>query len=119
MIDNAEVIGKLEPVKPMTAADRQMLDKYSSVIGRHMCRYLRHDPELIDLKMDKRAWVNASELIQKFNAQYRGKKFYLNLPVLIEIVKTDNKQRYPAYFFRILLTSYRYPRPNMFRWLSS
>ena len=94
MLDNTEVIGKLGPVKPMSEADKQMLKKYSSVIGRHMCRYLRHDPELIDLKMDKRAWVNASELIQKFNAQYRGKKFYLNLPVLIEIVKTDNKQRY-------------------------
>ena len=64
MLDNNEVIGKLKPVKPMSAADRQMLDKYSSVIGRHMCRY-------------------------------------------------------PAYFFRILLASYRYPRPNMFRWLSS
>ena len=40
MLDNNEVIGKLKPVKPMSAADRQMLDKYSSVIGRHMCRYL-------------------------------------------------------------------------------
>lgn len=39
MLDNNEVIGKLKPVKPMSAADRQMLDKYSSVIGRHMCRY--------------------------------------------------------------------------------
>ena len=33
MLDNNEVIGKLGPVKPMSAEDRQMLNKYSSVMA--------------------------------------------------------------------------------------
>lgn len=44
--------------------------------------------------MDRQGWVNVSELIEKFNARNQGKTFYLNLPVLMEVVRTDNKQRY-------------------------
>lgn len=44
--------------------------------------------------MDRQGWVSVSEFIEKFNEKFRGPMFYLTLPVLMEIVRTDQKQRY-------------------------
>lgn len=94
MADNTEIIEKTGALKLLTEKDRQMLKKYGSKLGSSVCFVLRHHPEKIGVAMDKKAWVSVDELICKFNEHNSRKNFYLSLPVLMEMVRTDNKQRY-------------------------
>lgn len=94
MIDNTEIIKKTGALEYLTDKDLEMLKKNGRRLGSALCRVLRHHPESIGVAMDKQAWVNIDELIYKFNEYHSGKKFYLNLPVLMELVRTDDKQRY-------------------------
>lgn len=51
---------------------------------------LRHKPEAAGITLDEHGWANVDELIKGINsAGYR-----IDMPLLEEIVKTDNKQRY-------------------------
>lgn len=62
------------------------LSKYLSLI-------LRHKPEVIGITLDEHGWANVNELI---NGIIDSDKNYigLNLDIIDEIVRTDNKQRY-------------------------
>lgn len=51
---------------------------------------LRHHPELIDLELDSQGWAETQELIAKAS---RG-NHVLTLEMLIEIVETNDKQRF-------------------------
>jgi len=51
---------------------------------------LRHKPEEIGITLDKHGWANVKELIAGINAS--GRK--INMEMLEEIVRTDNKGRY-------------------------
>lgn len=94
MVDNSEIIEQSGALKLLTDKDRMMLEKSGRKLGSTLCGVLRHHPEEIGVAMDKQAWVNVDELIHKFNAYNSRKKFYLSLPVLMELVRTDDKQRY-------------------------
>lgn len=94
MLDNMEIIEQTGALQYLTEQDLAVLKKSGSRLGSAICFVLRHAPESIGVAMDKQAWVNVSEFIEKFNAGKTGQKMLLNLPMLMEIVRTDNKQRY-------------------------
>lgn len=62
------------------------LDKLSVFISL----ILRHKPETIGIQLDEHGWANIDELINGINNS--GRK--INMEILEEIVRTDNKQRY-------------------------
>ena len=51
---------------------------------------LRHQPEAAGIKLDEHGWANVDELIT--GIQNTGRK--INMEILEEIVRIDNKQRY-------------------------
>lgn len=58
-------------------------------MGCYICYLLRHRPDAIDLHMDEHGWVRVNELIEGVNRTRR-----LDMDMLEEIVRTDDKQRY-------------------------
>lgn len=54
-------------------------------------RILRHKPEVIGISLDRHGWADVHELIDGIN---KTGKYSIDMPVLEEIVRTDNKQRY-------------------------
>ena len=52
---------------------------------------LRHKPETIGISLDEHGWANVEELIDGINATG---KHHLNMDLLEEIVRMDEKQRY-------------------------
>ena len=71
-----------------------MLKSRENRLGGRICKILRHNPEMIHISMDRQGWVSVQELIDKFNDAFGRPMLYLTLPVLMEIVRTDSKQRY-------------------------
>ncbi|EIS9524030.1 RNA 2'-phosphotransferase [Clostridioides difficile] len=51
---------------------------------------LRHKPETIGIKLDDYGYADVNELIEKINNTGRN----INIEILVQIVKEDNKQRY-------------------------
>lgn len=51
---------------------------------------LRHKPDEIGIVLDDHGWANVDELIDGINKTGR----YINMQLLEEIVRTDNKGRY-------------------------
>lgn len=62
------------------------LDKLSVFISL----ILRHKPEEIEIQLDEHGWANVEELIAGINNT--GRK--IDMDILEEIVRTDNKKRY-------------------------
>lgn len=57
----------------------------------YMSRILRHEPELIDIKIEYHgAWANTNELINGISRKFKG----FNMEILEKIVAQDQKQRY-------------------------
>ncbi len=52
---------------------------------------LRHKPEIIGIRLDEHGWAEIDELIEGIN---RSGKYSIDMPILEEIVRTDEKQRY-------------------------
>ena len=52
---------------------------------------LRHKPEVIGITLDAHGWADVQKLIAGINATG---KYQIDMPMLEEIVRTDNKQRY-------------------------
>ncbi len=52
---------------------------------------LRHKPDVIGISLDEHGWANVWELINGIN---KTGKYSIDMPMLEEIVRTDNKQRY-------------------------
>lgn len=57
--------------------------------SRYMSLILRHKPEIIGISLDEHGWANVDELIAGIARTHE-----LNMDILEEIVRTDNKQRY-------------------------
>ena len=57
--------------------------------SRFISLVLRHKPEVIGIKLDRHGWAKVSELIAGVN-----KTHPLDLEMLEEIVRTDDKQRF-------------------------
>ena len=53
---------------------------------------LRHKPESIGISLDEHGWADVQELITGINAA--DKNAHLDMEMLKEIVRTDEKQRY-------------------------
>lgn len=60
-------------------------------IGVFISLILRHKPEVIGITLDKHGWAKVGELINGINA---SGKYSIDMVLLEEIVRTDNKQRY-------------------------
>lgn len=59
-------------------------------ISRHLCRLLRHQPQLAHLEMDVHGWVDADQLVHNVAAE----GYPLTRQLLEEIVAEDQKGRY-------------------------
>lgn len=59
-------------------------------IGRLMAFVLRHRPSAIGISLDRHGWADVNELVT--GIQRCG--YQLDMPLLEEIVRTDDKQRY-------------------------
>jgi len=59
-------------------------------LSKYLSLLLRHQPEVLNLKMDKNGWVNLDELIEKLNAD--GKN--ITLEKIQEVVAINTKQRF-------------------------
>lgn len=67
-----------------------MNDKNKTKISKFLSLILRHQPEVVGLKLDENGWVSVEKLI-KACAGY-GKKF--SLAELKEVVETNDKKRF-------------------------
>ena len=60
-------------------------------LSRYISYLLRHHPEDLELTMDNNGWVNCNELVNKI---HKTGKYIINIDILKQIVKEDDKQRY-------------------------
>lgn len=61
-------------------------------ISKFLSLILRHSPQTVGIKIDRKGgWTDVPTLIQKVN---QHGKCHLNMEILEEIVRTDEKQRY-------------------------
>lgn len=67
----------------MTEQDKKRIGKFLSLI-------LRHDPQKIGIELDEQGWANVKELIEKCKKH----RYHFSMEDLIEIVETNDKQRY-------------------------
>lgn len=58
--------------------------------SKYLSRVLRHEPELIDLRIDRHGWVWINELLRQLKKAGRG----LSRAQLLEIVETNDKKRF-------------------------
>jgi putative RNA 2'-phosphotransferase len=65
------------------------MDKLDN-LSKFLCLILRHKPQEIGISLDEHGWANIDELIKGFNKRDKD----INLDILLEIVSTDNKNRY-------------------------
>lgn len=58
-------------------------------VSKYIALILRHKPEVIGITLDEHGWANVSELIEGI-----GRTHKIDMELLEDIVRTDNKQRY-------------------------
>lgn len=58
-------------------------------LSRYISLILRHKPEVIHITLDEHGWADVSELIEGIR-----KTQPIDMTILEEIVRTDEKQRY-------------------------
>lgn len=58
-------------------------------VSKYISLILRHKPETIGISLDEHGWANVKDLIDGVNKTHK-----LDMKMLEEIVKTDDKQRY-------------------------
>ena len=63
-------------------------EQHVTAISRHLCRLLRHEPELARLHMDEHGWVEIRELLEGCD------RYPLTRQLLDRIVAEDDKGRY-------------------------
>lgn len=64
------------------------MEKYKE-LSKFLSLILRHKPEVVGITLDEHGWANIEELLAGIN-----KTRYIDIHMLEEIVRTDNKQRY-------------------------
>ncbi len=57
--------------------------------SRFLSLILRHRPDIVGIELDEHGWADVKELIKGISATQ-----YIDMEMLEEIVRTDNKQRY-------------------------
>lgn len=58
-------------------------------IGRFLCFILRHKPDAVGITLDEHGWASVEELIRAVSRTHP-----MNMELLEEIVRTDDKMRY-------------------------
>lgn len=66
------------------------MSKNKNDLSKFISLILRHKPETINISLNEHGWANVDELISGINNS--GRK--INIDILVDIVVTDNKQRY-------------------------
>ncbi len=69
--------------------NEQKLSPTEIAISKYIALILRHDPEVIGIRLDEHGWANVEELINGI-----AKKHPIDMTLLEKIVAEDNKQRY-------------------------
>lgn len=59
--------------------------------SKFLCFILRHHPEAIGITLDEHGWADIGYLIEGIN---KSENYHIDMDILEEIVKTDEKQRY-------------------------
>lgn len=67
------------------------MGKQTRNLSKFISLILRHKPEIIGLTLDEHGWADVQELMKGIN-QSKGQS--IDLELLEEIVRTDEKQRY-------------------------
>ena len=67
-----------------------MTERNRTASGRFIALILRHKPEMIGVKLDEHGWADVDKLLEGVNRNHS-----LTREQLEEIVRTDNKQRFP------------------------
>ena len=67
-----------------------MTERNRTASGRLIALILRHKPEMIGIKLDEHGWADVDKLLEGVNRNHS-----LTREQLEEIVRTDNKQRFP------------------------
>ncbi|BDD03787.1 RNA 2'-phosphotransferase [Aureibacter tunicatorum] len=67
----------------MEGKDQKKISKFLSLV-------LRHQPQIIGIKLDAQGWANVEELIHKINAKGRS----LDFVTLEQVVETNDKKRF-------------------------
>ena len=67
-----------------------MAEQDKKRIGKFLSLVLRHDPAKIGIELDENGWANVTELIEKCKKH----RYHFSMEDLIEIVETNDKQRY-------------------------
>lgn len=68
-----------------------MAEKDLKSTGKFIALILRHHPETVGITLDQHGWADVQELIDGIN---KTGNHYIDMAMLEEIVRTDNKQRY-------------------------
>ena len=58
-------------------------------VSKYLSLILRHKPEVIGIELDKNGWGRVDDILANLPEEYK-----IDMNMLEEIVKTDNKQRY-------------------------
>ena len=63
----------------------------SAYTSKFISLILRHNPGAVGITLDEHGWANVQELIDGIN---RSDDYILDMEMLEEIIRTDEKQRY-------------------------
>lgn len=66
-------------------------DKWMRNTSKFISLILRHRPDTVGITLDEHGWADVQELIKGIS---QAKGNYLDMDILEEIVRTDEKQRY-------------------------
>ncbi len=67
-----------------------MNEKKTTAISKFLSLVLRHQPQLIGIKLDEQGWVNVDELLKQANAHGHN----LDVELLNHVVETNSKKRF-------------------------
>jgi putative RNA 2'-phosphotransferase len=70
----------------------KMNEKQVKSISKYLSLILRHQPDVVGIKLDENGWADVEELIERINNKRPQLK--LNLEVLDHVVETNNKKRF-------------------------
>lgn len=80
-----------EKANKHTSYENDSDQKYHNLtrISKFISMVLRHKPQVIGLTLDEHGWADVTELLEKMKQHHA-----IDMDILEEIVRTDNKQRY-------------------------
>lgn len=84
-------------MKKQTKADKETKVRQDELtdVSKFLSLVLRHQPEVIDLRLDENGWADVDELLQKMSISRQSSgKSAVDRAKLNEVVRTNDKQRF-------------------------